>query len=379
MENSCRPSCAVCAQPPPIKEVIADQLFWNEPFDSIQTIFRVSALDLDRHSANDPGVSAIRKTDFPFFENAGFLLLSPAAHDYLVWTRERVRKPLHEADKRFCVLVGLVADSFLLNSNLKNFLDYSQCFATVQKIVAAVNIAEIPDEVFLSDDGLNSLPDHWFTAPPVVPASFEWTQQSVKPSGEMDGLMPTQKKPTKCSRQGREVFAHPLCFCAKCYKTRNEEDRRSRSNERDRIAGYSQDWRRIRNYGHGAVALHQIALLADKEICPDGSIRLLYTDEAKVRWFQRTFWAFLRLRFWIERIIPTMRSKESIDIAYHTLRVSFPFDPPGAAPLYQNIKGLTGIKKVQRGSLSSRDSQRLENARKELDGLYSSMPELQNI
>lgn len=316
MENGCRPSCTVCAQPTPTKELVTDQLVWHEPFDSIGTIFGVSPLDLDRHRATGSDASTGTGTDFPFFENAGFLLCSPRSYDYLVWTRERVRKPLHEADKRFCVLVGLVADSFLLKSNLRTFLDYSRSFAAVQKIVARVNAAEIPDEVFLSDDGLSRLPNHWLQ--------------------------------TADARSGQS------------------------------LAHFNPDWERIRNYGHGAVTLHQMALLADKEIGEEG-IRLQYTDEARSRWEERVFWGWLRLKFWIERIIPTMRSKKSIDIAYHALRVSFPFDPPGAAPLYQNIKGLTGIRKVQRGTLSSRDSQRLENARKELDGLYSSMPELQNL
>jgi hypothetical protein len=320
MESSCcPPSCSVCVQPAPTKELITDRLAWHEPFDSIGTIFGVSALDLDRHSSSDPAASISRETDFPFFENAGFLLLGPTIYDYLVWTRERVRTPVHEADRRFCILVGLVADSFLRKSNFQNFLDYSYCFAAVQKTVATVNTAEIPDEVFLSDDGLNSLPDHWLQTPD-------------------PGLR----------TEGRG------------------------------LANFSLDWKRIRTYGHGAVTLHQIALLADKEICADG-IRLSYTSEAKSRWAERALWGWLRLKFWIERTIPVMRKKRPIDVAYHALRISFPFDPPGAAALHRDIRRLAGMKRVQHGNLPPADSEKLKNASRELDGLYSAMPELQNL
>jgi hypothetical protein len=319
MESSCRSACTVCAQSTPRKELIANQLFWNEPFDSIQTVFRVSPLDLDRHAADDPGITAIRKTNFPFFENAEFLLLNPTnAYDYLVWIRDRVRRPVSEADKRFCVLVGFVAESFLHESNLQTFLEYSNRFAAVQKVVANAQIKETPNEVFLSDEGLNSIPDHWL--------------QTVDGAGES-------------------------------------------------LANWNPDWKRLSTYGHGAVTLHQIALLADKEFCADG-MRLSYTEEAKSRWTERVFWAWLRLKFWTWRLLPVMREKKEekkeIDVAYHALRVSFPFDPPGAAALHRDIKRLSELKKEARGNLSPKDMERLSNAQSQLDGLYSAMPELQN-
>lgn len=306
METSCRPSCTVCAHPTPTKELIADRLAWGEPFDSIETIFGVSALDLDRHSASDPWASISRGTDFPFFENAGFLLLGPASYDYLVWTRDRVRRPTRETDKRFCVLVGFVADSFLQKSNLQNFLEYSRCFADAQKIISTVDTAEIPDEVLLSDDGLNCLPNHWLLQTADKAAS----------------------RPTDPDRPGLG------------------------------LANFSPDWERIRIYGHGAVTLHQIAILADREVNEEGSIHLCYTDETKSRWLERVFWGWLRLKFWIEHTIPVMRKKRPIDVAYHALRVSSPFDPPGAAALRQKVKKLDGARKALDAAMADRhDSQ----------------------
>ena len=78
MAYSCRQDCTVCAQPAPKRELITDRSIWREPFDAIACLFGVAASDLDRHSFSDSEVSDLRKTDFPFFENSGFLLLGPA-------------------------------------------------------------------------------------------------------------------------------------------------------------------------------------------------------------------------------------------------------------------------------------------------------------
>jgi hypothetical protein len=70
MEYSCRAACTVCTQSAPKKELIRDRLIWREPFEAIEHLFHASVLDLYRHTISDPDVSDIRKTDFPFFENA---------------------------------------------------------------------------------------------------------------------------------------------------------------------------------------------------------------------------------------------------------------------------------------------------------------------
>jgi hypothetical protein len=309
MEYSCPRACTVCAQSTPVKELIVDRLVWHEPLEATASLLGVSVLDLHQHSGSDSGVSNIRSTDFPFFENSGFLFLGLSnwnTYEYLAWTRKRVRKPGRKTDKGFCILVGLIADYFLQKSNFETFLDYSDYFAVAQKLVANAKAEKITEKDLLSDDGLNSLPDQW--------------------------LM-THDQP------GRG------------------------------LANFSQDWERLRIYGHGAVTLHQIAVLADKEISGEG-IRLLYTDEAKLRWARRAYWAWLRLRFWSERIIPVMRTKKRIDIGYHAMRTSQPSTPPQAARLGREIKKLEQRKKTC-GNLVPEDSRRLEEARKEIDGVFN--------
>lgn len=332
MDCSC--PCTVCAQPAPKKELIAERLAWREPLDAIAGVLDVSILDLSRHSADDSKASFLRKTDFPFFENAGFLFLGPESYEYLVWIVERVKRPVRKSDEHWCKLVGFVADSFLRKSNLQNFADYSARFTAARMIVDKVRIAETPDEVFLSDAGLNSLSDHWLTEKP------------------MPG--------------------------------RRSDDALTLEEESARLVHFDSDWERIRTYGHGAVTLHQIAFLADKEISEKGMRIQFHTEESKSRWAERVVWQWYRLRFWGERIMPVfleeidwhgkpVRKKRPIDIAYHALRVSSPFNPPGALALRQKVEKLKkqkGKLREQKKDLSSEDSDEFKKAQAELSDIY---------